>query len=297
MTAHASLSSDLEHFVNVSRQLGQNTAYVQGGGGNTSFKVDGTCMWVKASGMKLAEVGADNGFIAVNYLRIRQELGACKTETDYTEVVRASVMDAGSSLSGRRPSIEAGFHAMLSPAVVLHSHSVLANLLACTEEGEELCRTLLPEAIWIPYASPGLPVTSLIGSHLSELDPDQPRIILMLQNHGLVVAAATPDAAWQLHSSVNAVIQSHFKLADPVLKNAPCFVADAAQLLFPDQAVYLGHEGLRQSEAGEETQQVYNFLRATMDDSRLTPSFLPSGEADFLLSMEAEKYRQKVSAS
>lgn len=297
MTAHASPNSDLEHLADVSRQLGRNRAYVQGGGGNTSVKVDGARMWVKASGIELAEVDAENSFVAVDYPRIRQGLAACETEADYTDLVRASVLDAYPGQSGRRPSIEAGFHALLPPAAVLHSHSILANLLTCAREGEALCRTLLPEAIWVPYASPGLPVTSSVQSRLATLDPVQPTIVLLLQNHGLVVAAATPDAAWRLHASVNAAIQRYFNLNEPALKDAPFFVADAAHLLFPDQAVYLGHESLRQSKAGEETQQAYNSLRSIMNVRHLTPNFLPSGEADFLLNMEAEKYRQKVSVS
>lgn len=296
MTAHASPNSEFESLVRISRQLGCNQAYVQGGGGNTSIKVDNGRMWVKASGTELAAVRTDNGFVTVDYLHIRQGLAACTTEADYTGLVKASVLehDAGRSA---RPSIEAGFHALLSPATVLHSHSVLANVLTCTREGEDLCRNLLPEAIWVPYASPGLPVTRSVQDRLASISTGQQTIVLMLQNHGLVVAAKTPDAAWHLHATVNSTIMRHFDLAELALNAAPFFIADAAHLLFPDQAVYLGHESLRQSKAGEETQQAYNVLRSIMGTRNLTPNFLPPDEADFLLNMEAEKYRQKVSTS
>lgn len=296
MTAHASPNSEFERLAYISRQLGRNVAYVQGGGGNTSIKVDSERMWVKASGTELAAVRTDNGFVAVDYVRIRQGLAACATEADYTGLVKASVLEHDPGQPAR-PSIEAGFHALLSPATVLHSHSVLANLLTCAREGEDLCRTLLPDAIWVPYASPGLPVTVSVKDRLASVGNEQQTMVLMLQNHGLVVAAETPDAAWHLHANVNATILRHFDLAEPTLNGAPFFVADAAHLLFPDQAVYLGYESLRQSKVGEETQQAYNFLRSIMNARHLTPNFLPSGEADFLLNMEAEKYRQKVSAS
>ncbi|NVN06299.1 class II aldolase [Asaia spathodeae] len=296
MTVPASPNSEFERLAHVSRRLGRNVAYVQGGGGNTSIKIDEGRMWVKASGTELAAAQTDNGFVAVDYERIRQGLATCTTEADYTALVKASILEHNSERPGR-PSIETGFHALLPPATVLHSHSVLANVLTCAQEGEDLCRILLPEAIWIPYASPGLPVTASIKDRLAAAGTELQTVVLMLQNHGIVVAAETPDAAWRLHEDVNATILQHFDLAEPDLKTTPFFDADATHLLFPDQAVYLGHESLRRSKAGEETQQAYNFLRFVMDERHLTPDFLPSGEADFLLNMESEKYRQKVFAS
>lgn len=249
-------------------------------------------MWVKASGIELADVQPEQGFVAVDYRTIRQGLATCVGETDYTALVRTSVLQ-NSATQTVRPSIEAGFHALLGPAV-LHSHSVMTNLLACAVEGEALCSAILPQAVWVPYASPGLPVTQSVVAKVQADQGAKEATILLLQNHGLVVAAATPDAAWQIHEEVNSQVCRHFGLPDAVLEDTPVFMADTAHLLFPDQAVYLGHETLRLSKAGQETQRAYNYLRHTMDSLGLTPNFLPPDEAGFLLNMEAEKYRQKV---
>lgn len=249
-------------------------------------------MWVKASGVELADVQPEKGFVAVDYHVIRQGLASCHGETDYTTLVRTSVIPTAATQTGR-PSIEAGFHAILGPAV-LHSHSILTNLLACSVEGQALCTTILPQAIWVPYASPGLPVTQSVVAQAETGQGAEESAILLLQNHGLVVAAATPDAAWQIHEDVNTTVRRHFGLPDATLDDAPVFLADSAHLLFPDQAVYLGHEILRLSKAGQETQRAYNYLRHTMSMLGLTPNFLPPDEAGFLLNMEAEKYRQKV---
>lgn len=297
MTEPASPNSDgLHQLAHVSRQLGGNKAFVQGGGGNTSFKNDARCMWVKASGSELAHVSLDQGFVAVDYTGIRDGLSACESEADYTGLVRSAILPAQET-SKARPSIEAGFHALLGPCV-LHSHSVLTNLLACAKEGVALTEAILPQAVWVPYASPGLPVTqSVMEKIIAQQALANGIAILLLQNHGLVVAAHTPDEAWQLHEKVNETVRSHFRLLPPVVEEAPFCAADAEHLLFPDQAVYLGHETLRLSKAGEETQQAYNYLRQTMHELGLTPNFLPVEEADFLLNMEAEKYRQKVAKS
>lgn len=269
---------------------------MQGGGGNTSFKNDARCMWVKASGSELAHVTPDNGFVAVDYAGIRKGLSACGTETDYTGLVRSAILPEPEA-SKVRPSIEAGFHALLGPCV-LHSHSVITNLLACAKDGAALTAAILPQAVWVPYASPGLPVTqSVMDKIVAQQTLANGTAVLLLQNHGLVVAAQTPDEAWQLHEEVNEIVRSHFHLPPPVVEEAPFCAADAEHLLFPDQAVYLGHETLRLSKAGEETQQAYNYLRQTMQALGLAPNFLPVEEADFLLNMEAEKYRQKVAKS
>ena len=279
--------SDFESLIEISRKLGGDPACVQGGGGNTSLKIDARTMLVKASGVELALVTAESGFVAVDYSRIRGSLSEVHDERAYTELVRFATKVP----NGPRPSIETGFHALLGRAVV-HTHSVWANLIACAEGGERLLAEIAPEALWIPYATPGLPLTAILRARLNESSQKE---ILVLQNHGLIVSDETPSIAWAKHEAFDAKVCASFKIEAEAFENpVETCKADAAHLLFPDQAVYLGHDDLRDSMAGVQTQKVYAFLRAMIPALGLTLHTLPPEEATLLLNMEAEKYRQKV---
>jgi rhamnose utilization protein RhaD (predicted bifunctional aldolase and dehydrogenase) len=279
----------LEQLVELSRRLGIVEAYVQGGGGNTSFKDGDHRMWIKASGVELATVEALSGFVPVDYQKTLTMLDNCRSEADYIAMVGQAVITADATNS-RRPSIETGFHALLGK-VVLHSHSVWGNLINCCADGESLLKGICPKALWVSYVTPGLPLTKHIRSYIKV---GSGNTILFLQNHGVIVSASDTDVAWKLHEDVNMRIRRHFKLPDIYQPVENSFIADTDHMLFPDQAVYLGHEASRFSKAGIETQQAYDFLSATMAQLSLKPHYLPQAEAQTLINMEAEKYRQKV---
>ena len=280
---------ELDDLAHLSRRLGAQIAYAQGGGGNTSLKDSSARMWIKASGIELATAEADKSFVPVDYKKTVSLLSQCKTEADYVECVGQSVI-AEDATSNKRPSIETGFHALLGK-VVMHSHSVWANLVNCALTGQKLVTDLFPNALWIPYETPGLPLTRRIQEYLKNQSDTE---ILFLQNHGVIVSAATTEDAWALHEDINQAIRARFSLSDSYPTADESFIADAQHILFPDQTVYLNHPILKNSKAGHETQQAYNFLRYTLIKLNLEPHFLPETESEALLNMEAEKYRQKV---
>ncbi|MDD3287389.1 MAG: class II aldolase/adducin family protein [Alphaproteobacteria bacterium] len=268
------MNSDLKELVFISALMGSNAAYAQGGGGNTSIK-SGDRMWVKASGISLADVSASKGFVAVDHEKIRKGIDSAHNEADYSNLLQSSIIAPSSD----RPSIETGFHALLG-AAVLHSHSVWANLIACSSSGRDILKAAIPEALWIPYARPGLEIAKAIsGTHANSA-------VIVLQNHGLIVSADSAKAAWKMHEDTNARIRSYLKIDDKYPIECD-FKADADHLLFPDQAIYLS------GKAQEQTHQAYNFIRFTLDQLGLSPNYLPPNEASALLNMESEKYRQK----
>ena len=63
-----------DDFVKISKYLGSNSSYVQGGGGNTSAKLKKNRMLVKASGLLLQDVTRERGFANVDYQVIRTYL-------------------------------------------------------------------------------------------------------------------------------------------------------------------------------------------------------------------------------
>lgn len=279
--------ADLQTLVTISRQLGSEVGYIQGGGGNTSLKVTDDEMYIKASGRSLAEVDAEHGFLAVNWRKVKAGLSTCETEEAYSELLAESSFSADKTV---RPSIETGFHALLGRCVV-HSHSVWSNILNCSEEGQAIVSKLFPNALWIEYETPGLHLTKAIMARVGE--PEQQ--ILFLQNHGLIVWADDERKAWILHQSVNDKIREQFDggLQFPIADTGiPLLFRDG--LLFPDQAVYQSNESLMHSRAGRETMLACDFILHNIIKFGLTVNFIRGSEKNVLLNLETEKYRQRL---
>ena len=53
----------------ISKEVGCQIEYTQGGGGNTSAKLNEELMAVKASGYKLKQITPKEGYVVVNYKR------------------------------------------------------------------------------------------------------------------------------------------------------------------------------------------------------------------------------------
>lgn len=276
---------ELHGLAKASSFLGAEKGYVQGGGGNTSIKSPGMGMWIKASGMTLGEAGASLGFVRVNDQLLREEVLSCNSEADYNALLARSVLE---DTGGRRPSIETGLHALMG-VCVLHTHSVWANILSCSAEGPQILATLFPDSLWVPYQTPGLPLTRAVAERVQQAKPS----IIFLQNHGLLVSGESASLALELHESVNAVIRSYlqidleFPLASPVGQ-----IPEG--ILFPDQAVFHCRPDLAASLAGQETQQAYEFLCHNIPRCGLSLNFLTETDVDVLVNLESEKYRQKV---
>jgi rhamnose utilization protein RhaD (predicted bifunctional aldolase and dehydrogenase) len=242
-------------FLRMSADIGNDIMLVQGAGGNISLKVNGV-LWIKASGKWLSDALSEDIFVplALDCARNR----ALLSSEDY-----ASCAYAGASL---RPSIETGMHASLPHRVVIHVHSINVLTRAVLKEGEKDIQLALGdiEWRWIPYARPGAPLTSEI---LSRIDKDSNQaIVLILANHGIVVAADTVEDALSLlyqiesmlridesttaydtsHPSLKAIAHSiHAKqpkdpaVAQLALNSSAVKVARKGPL-YPDHAVFLG---------------------------------------------------------
>ena len=274
------MATELAALVEVSRTLGADIGAIQGGGGNTSVKV-GAAMWVKASGRTLAGIDGETGFVEVDWQRLAADVRTCADEAAYAALLGQCRLGGA---EGARASIETGFHALLGPCV-LHSHSVRANLLTCALEGPDRIAALFPEAAFAPYATPGIALTHRLAAAIGERQPQ----VVFLQNHGLIVAAAQPEAALALHGEVEARIATAYPGLPPF---NPAASADLPGLLFPDQAVFHGNPALSLTRAGRETMAACAWLIAAIPAAGLTPRFLDAAEAMVLTGMESEKHRQ-----
>ncbi len=214
--------NSLKELEKISKETGKHKDYVQGGGGNTSIKLDYEWMAVKASGYKLNQITVNDGFAVVNYRKIIEymENVDLKSGLDYEkysiEFIRRNVFELN-DIKLLRPSVEAGFHALLKK-VVIHTHPVYSNIICCCEEGKDLIETILKnkniEFIWISYIKPGFSLSYSIMNKCKEYKKNNEKNIdvIFMENHGLIVNEDNPEKCLALNRQVNELIINHLKL-------------------------------------------------------------------------------------
>ena len=100
----------LADFAKMSQEAGARSDYVQGGGGNTSVKLSGGLMAIKASGFCLSDIDTDKGYAVLNGANIRSfylnnEPSAFENaETSGSECTKANVVPV-EGLAVLRPSV------------------------------------------------------------------------------------------------------------------------------------------------------------------------------------------------
>ena len=182
----------------LSASTGADPLLVQAAGGNTSLKQNGV-MWIKASGTWLRDAATRDIFVPVDHEVLLAALArndpACEACTDFVL--------GDLNATGLRPSIETTVHALMPQRVVVHVHCVNTIAWAICDDAEQRLAEKLKGFNWafIPYARPGLPLANAIAARLI------PGIdVLILGNHGLVVAAETIAEAEALLNRVVKVI-------------------------------------------------------------------------------------------
>ena len=212
----------LDNFTKVSTSVGERPDYVQGGGGNTSAKLAGGLMAIKASGYCLKDIRPDKAYAVLNYDALRKFYYGANPE-DFEDVEKAGSDQAKANtqvidgLQQLRPSVEAGFHSILD-TYVAHSHSVYANLCTCSKELNDIAAKALADADytwgWVPYVDPGARLTFSIRDELKRVEAETGRrpAAIFMQNHGLIAHADDPDECVRIHTDVNDRIAKAFGL-------------------------------------------------------------------------------------
>lgn len=281
---------DPTSFYKYSRQIGLNPAYIQGGGGNTSLKLNEDSMLIKSSGCRLAEVGSTFGFSSVSHAEIVSYLSQPASDDDSfaQDIVRYT------SPGSARPSIETALHSLMDVCVV-HTHSVFANILTCSQEGSSMSKELFPDSIWIEYETPGRDVTLALRRALLERQGNDS--LVFLENHGIITAGKNTEEAFNLHESTNQKIIKHLGIDKTFDDKIPFTDLEymKSHVFFPDQVVYtLSGDELAQSKAGIETLAAYRYIHEAVINAGLTHQFLPESKVAPIMNMESEKYRQKL---
>jgi rhamnose utilization protein RhaD (predicted bifunctional aldolase and dehydrogenase) len=236
--------------------IGQQPLLVQGAGGNVSWKQDGV-LWVKASGMRLANAVKQPVFVPVDLIVLQQALQAGLYD------VLPTALDA----SGLRPSIETALHALMPHPVVVHLHmvDVLARLVC--QQADTLIASRMPTNVswvFVGYHKPGAALAKAVADALAERPTAQ---VVFLQNHGVVVGADTVEAITQVleqlaavftpdqvdRPEINPLAPSIMDVLSPdmapitdaslhVLAQQPSWLRHVINhwVLYPDHAVFLG---------------------------------------------------------
>jgi rhamnose utilization protein RhaD (predicted bifunctional aldolase and dehydrogenase) len=167
---------ELKKLEQISQAVGNDPDITQGGGGNTSVKLDNRLMAVKASGFRLKDITSENGFVVVDYSRIKEYHKSVNTseekdyDTDSANFIKECIVEIN-GIKPLKPSVEAGFHSLLDKYVI-HTHSVYANIICCAENGKDLVDLIFKgknfSYIWIPYINPGFSLTMSILEGISD---------------------------------------------------------------------------------------------------------------------------------
>lgn len=219
-------NKELKNFEYISKEVGLPIEYTQGGGGNTSVKLNDELMAVKASGYKLKQITSEEGYVVVNYKNILDYYMQVdiSQEKDYekesAEMVKANIVEV-EGLKKLRPSVEAGFHSLLKKYVI-HTHPVYANLVCCAHNGKELMDEIFSKedfgVVWIPYIDPGFSLTLRIKEALEKYEKETEQgkkvQVILMENHGLIATTDDPKECVALHEKANELIKEHFGIKE-----------------------------------------------------------------------------------
>jgi ribulose-5-phosphate 4-epimerase/fuculose-1-phosphate aldolase len=226
--------------------------WTQGTGGNLSVKAGGgdSVLWIKASGVRLDQVGAEGGLGGIAKVRLSSFVAGAQalSRAEDPEQAYAALL-ASCSLAGEglgQPSMETGFHALLPGRWVLHLHSLAALLMV-----HEAFRDEERFRLWWAAASglrhqilkaekPGWELMDRIRA-LPSAD------VYLLENHGVILQAENGAEAldhWQDLEGRFLAEWGHRQLLE--WSNLPAEAlrekvdpAGPLRIFFPDTAVFL----------------------------------------------------------
>jgi NAD(P)-dependent dehydrogenase (short-subunit alcohol dehydrogenase family)/rhamnose utilization protein RhaD (predicted bifunctional aldolase and dehydrogenase) len=210
------MNPEIKDLIDVSRYYGQNKTYVIAGGGNTSFKNE-KHLWIKASGINLGNID-ENGFCVLDRAKLNDIPGRqfSSDPVQREEEVKNALMNSRIDPdSGLRPSVETSLHNLFSYRYVVHTHSTLVNGLMCSNRAEEKTREIFgEEVLYVPYSDPGYILFKLIAEKIEEYNRKfgrDPQIVL-IQNHGIFVAADTTDEIKGIYAGIETKLKSTFAI-------------------------------------------------------------------------------------
>ena len=218
----------IQSFVSVCDLTSDSVDMIQAGGGNASAKYDEdgkSMMVIKASGFLMSEVDEAKGYAQIELDKILSILtdvknGKLSIEDDASINFRTNEANIGVL----RPSIETFLHALLPQRYILHVHALTTLIYASSKrfladmasqwDAPNALSNKLSKALLVPYEKPGIHLAIAMMKGVERyiahygVSPD----VIILQNHGLIVASDNPDALYDAITTVEDDIKAHIGL-------------------------------------------------------------------------------------
>jgi rhamnose utilization protein RhaD (predicted bifunctional aldolase and dehydrogenase) len=248
-------SNKIENYVNnYCSKIGLDPLLVQGAGGNISWK-EGNILWIKASGMWLAEASEKNIFVPVNLAHLQDSMN----NGDF------SILPKVINDSALKPSIETLLHALMPHPIVIHLHAIeiLARLVQkdCEHKLAEILGDSINYAV-VNYYKPGAELAHEVHKIIKK---NKKIDFIFLKNHGVVVSGNTVDEVEKKLSKLINLLKLPIDelssiLLDPVSQDNKYFPIDDSDIhqlaihpvllervinswaLYPDHVVFLGEK-------------------------------------------------------
>lgn len=198
----------MQNYIKMSKYAGMREDLVQAGGGNSSYKINEDEMAIKASGFQLSDLNEQEGYAIVNPRLLSEAFMNCSDLDSMTEEDSKKILQ-DAFVGGPRASIETFLHAM-SGRYTLHTHPVVVNILTARRGGMDILRKLFPEAIFVPYATPGVELAKVYFKAVKE--HGKMSNVIFLQNHGVVVSSETADEVIALTEKIVEIIERELRL-------------------------------------------------------------------------------------
>ena len=189
-----SIYEDLTKLKQMSRYVGERFDLVQAGGGNSSVKHD-EWMFIKASGINMANITESAGYVVVNNKEIIEDIQKKKVK----DVINYNV------LSNTRGSIETYMHSILKK-YTLHIHPIQVNRILITKNARTYFSNRFPEALIIDYFTPGIKICDEIKSKYNNEN------IIFMTNHGLIITSDIYEDIYIILNNVLDTVESDLSM-------------------------------------------------------------------------------------
>ncbi len=224
----ATFNEVIHPFVTICDLTSDSVDMIQAGGGNASAKYESndlSMMLIKASGFLMSEVDVNKGYTQIELdkiLKILEDVQNGFLSIDDESEINRRINEANTG--DLRPSIETFLHALLPQRYILHVHALITLIYASSkrfvedmasqwdapkEQNNQLIKALL-----VPYEKPGIHLAMAMMQGIEKyiayygVSPD----VIILQNHGLIVASDSPDALYDAITTVEDDIKTYIGL-------------------------------------------------------------------------------------
>ena len=271
------MKPEIQELIEISRFYGQKKDFVIAGGGNTSFK-DENHIYIKASGSSLAAID-ESGFAQLDrkMLHLISEKKYSDEAMQRENQIKQDLLNSRVyPEKGQRPSVETSLHDLITFRFVVHTHSTKVNGLMCGKDAEIRTSILFgDQVVFVPYVDPGYILFKEVQNRVNAYRKRtgvEPQIIL-LQNHGIFVAADSTAEIQKLYDKVIDKLSAAIGKI-PEMANLP--VDPAAAKIIPAIRMMLSGNGLK-------TLKVINnsyyeqFLSSEAEYQKIALPFIPDG--------------------